>query len=111
MWKIIISNLFYLLVLIIPVAAQNINPYQRDTAKVMQLITQAERYRFTKPDSCLPIAHKALELAQSLKFREGEGLAHLTFGEYHRVSGNFPESLEHLVLVHCELAGKLIMMQ
>ncbi len=96
MWKIVISNLFYLLVLIIPVAAQNINPYPRDTAKVMQLITQAERYRFTKPDSCLPVAQKALELAQSLRFRKGEGLAHLTFGEYHRVSGNFPESLEHL---------------
>ncbi len=96
MWKIVISTLVYLLVLIIPAVAQNSNTDQRDTAKVRQLIGQAEMYRFTKPDSCLPVAQKALELAQSLKYRKGEGLAHLTFGEYHRVSGNFPESLEHL---------------
>ena len=95
-----ISNLFYLLALTIPVAAQNTTAYQQDTAKVMQLIYQADRYRFTKPDSCLPVAHKALELAQSLKFRKGEANAHLTFGEYHRVTGNFPEALQHLFTAH-----------
>ncbi|MDZ4793512.1 MAG: ATP-binding protein [Bacteroidota bacterium] len=95
MYKITISNLFFQFVLITTVAAQNLNAYQKDTAKVMQLKAQADRYRFTNPDSCLPVAQKALQLAQSLKFKKGEGEVHLTLGEYHRASGNFPEALQH----------------
>ena len=76
--------------------AQTPNSYDRDTAKVMQLYMKAEHYRFTNPDSSWPVATKALELARSINFRKGEGYAHLSLGEYHRVSGNFPEALEHL---------------
>ncbi len=94
--KIIISALTFILTACMPVSAQNTNSYQSDTSKVIQLINLAERYRFTKPDSCLPVAQKALQLARSLKFRKGEGKVHLTFGEYHRVSGNFPEALDNL---------------
>jgi signal transduction histidine kinase len=83
-------------VLPVPGNAQKTTIHPEDSAKVMQLIQQADRYRFAKPDSFLPVARKALELAQTLKFRKGEAQAHLTFGEYHRVSGNFPEALQHL---------------
>jgi two-component system, NtrC family, sensor kinase len=95
MWKVIVLNLFCFFAFVVIIDAQNTNAYQRDTAKVMELIRQADRYRFIKPDSCLPVAQEALELARSARFRKGEGQAHLTFGEYHRVSGDFPESLEH----------------
>ncbi|MES2881283.1 MAG: tetratricopeptide repeat protein, partial [Bacteroidota bacterium] len=91
-----ILNLVCLLVCTVQAVAQNTTAYQHDTAKVMQWIAQAQRYRFTKPDSFLPVANKALHLAQSLKFSKGEGNALMAIGEFHRVSGNFPEALQYL---------------
>ena len=95
-WKKTILNLFCLVGLILCAEAQNTQSYQKDTAKVMRLIQQAQMARFTNPGSFLPVAKEALQLAQSIKFREGEAEARLIFGEFHRVSGNFPEALQHL---------------
>ena len=64
----------------------------------MKLIGTAQHYRFFKPDSCVPFAEKALELSRLINFKEGEVAAYITLGEYHRVSGNYPESLENLFM-------------
>jgi len=93
--KITMSVFLYLLFVIRPALAQNTNSYQDDTSRVMRLIETAQRYRFFKPDSSVPFAKKALELSNLINFKKGEVAAYTTLGEYHRVSGNYPESLEN----------------
>ncbi|HET9747451.1 MAG TPA: tetratricopeptide repeat protein, partial [Chitinophagaceae bacterium] len=94
--RITISIFFNMLFVLGPASAQNTGSYQNDTAKVVELIAIAQRYRFFKPDSCVPFAEKALEISRSINYKSGEVAAYITLGEYHRVSGNYPESLEHL---------------
>jgi len=94
--KIIISIFTYLFITVEFTEAQTTNSYQRDTARVMRLIEKAEDYRFFKPDSSVIYAHEALQLSQSINFKKGQVEAYSTLGEYHRVSGNYPESLENL---------------
>jgi two-component system NtrC family sensor kinase len=79
-----------------PLTAQNSNTYNDDTAKVRKLIETAQRLRFFKPDSSVVYADKALQLSQLVGFKKGIIAAHNTLGEYHRVSGNYPKSLENL---------------
>ncbi|HET6766773.1 MAG TPA: tetratricopeptide repeat protein, partial [Chitinophagaceae bacterium] len=94
--KIAISIFFYLVFAIGPAAAQNISSYHEDTARVWRLIDTAQRYRFFKPDSSVVYAQEALKLSHMTGFKKGEAAAYFTLGEYHRVSGNYPESLENL---------------
>ncbi len=94
--RITVSSIFYLLFVINPVAAQSSKSYQQDTAKVIQLVEQAQQLRFFKPDSSVLVAEKALQLSNLINFKKGKAAAHITLGEYHRVSGNYPESLENL---------------
>ena len=89
---------FYFLFVTQTATAQNTNTYKNDTATVKKLIGTAQRYRFFKPDSSVVFAEKALQLSRSINFRKGEIAAHNTLGEYHRVSGNYPESLENLFM-------------
>ena len=96
--RVTISIFFYLFFVIESATAQITGSYQNDTARVMRLIDTAQRYRFFKPDSCVPFAEKALELSRLINFKKGEAGASITLGEYHRVSGNYPESLEHLFM-------------
>ncbi len=79
-------------------AAQSSKSYQDDTAKVIKLIETANRLRFFKPDSSVPFAKEALQLSHSINFKKGEIAAYNVLGEYHRVSGNYPESLENLFM-------------
>jgi two-component system NtrC family sensor kinase len=94
--RLTIAVYLYLLFVPAPVAAQNGKSYRDDTARVMQLIDTAQRYRFFKPDSCVPFAAEALRLSTAINFKQGQIAAYIVLGEYHRVSGNFPESLENL---------------
>ena len=96
--KITITTIFYLLFVIEPTAAQSSKSYHDDTANVIKLISTAQRLRFFKPDSSVVFAEKALQLSRSINFKKGEIAAHNTLGEYHRVSGNYPESLENLFM-------------
>jgi len=96
--RITISIIFYLLFEISPVVAQSSKSYLEDTAKVMRLIDTAQRLRFFKPDSSVVFAEKALQLSNLINFKKGTIAAHNTLGEYHRVSGNYPESLENLFM-------------
>jgi two-component system NtrC family sensor kinase len=79
-----------------PVVAQDRQSYDEDTARVMKLISTAQRYRFFKPDSSVPFATEALRFSESINFPKGKIAAYIVLGEYHRVSGNYPESLENL---------------
>ena len=92
----IISTFLYSLFAVVPVAAQNTNSFQADTARIMKLIDTSERFRFFKPDSVVPYAEKALQLSRSINFKMGELEAYTSLGEHHRVSGNYPEALENL---------------
>ncbi len=94
--RITISVFFYLLFLIGPSAAQSTGSYQNDTATVKKLIEKAQHNRFFNPDSSVAYAHEALKLSQLINFKKGEVAAYFTIAEYHRVSGNYPESLENL---------------
>ena len=93
--RVTISIFFYLLFVGYAVA-QSAGSYKDDTARVKRLIEAAERYRFFKPDSSLPLAQKALALSLLINFEQGKIAAYETLAEYHRVSGNYPESLENL---------------
>jgi len=93
--RIIVSIFFYIFFAIGWAEAQSPGSYQRDTARVMRLIETAQRYRFFKPDSSVVYAAEALQLSQLISFKKGEVEAYSTFGEYHRVSGNYPEALEN----------------
>ena len=97
-FRVVISIFFYLLFAICPTAAQSSKSYSDDTAKVIKLIATAQRLRFFKPDSSILYAEKALQLSQLINFKKGTIAAHNTLGEYHRVSGNYPESLENLFM-------------
>ena len=96
--RIMISIIFYLLFAIWPVTAQSSKSYQDDTAKVIRLIDTAQLLRFFKPDSSVVFAEKALQLSNLINFKKGAIAAHNTLGEYHRVSGNYPEALENLFM-------------
>jgi two-component system NtrC family sensor kinase len=61
------------------------------------MIDMADRYRFYKPDSSRILGEKVLEEARRMKFVKGESNALLTLGEYHRISGNYPEALQNLL--------------
>ena len=71
-FKITISIILYLLFVVGPAAAQRPSSYQDDTARVMRLIEAAQRYRFFKPDSSLPLAQKALALSHLINFKQGK---------------------------------------
>ena len=96
--KVAISIFLYLLFKNCPTAAQSNESYSDDTAKVIKLIATAQRLRFFKPDSSVLYAEKALQLSDLINFKRGTIAAHNTLGEYHRVSGNYPESLENLFM-------------
>ena len=96
--RIYISVIFYLLFVINPISAQSSKSYRDDTAKVRELIETAQRLRFFKPDSSVLFAENALQLSHLINYKQGAIAAHNTLGEYHRVSGNYPESLEHLFM-------------
>ncbi len=94
--RITISIIFYLLFPLGYVEAQSTALYKGDTARVMKLIETAQRYRFFKPDSSVIYANEALQTSRSINYKKGEAAAYSTLGEYHRVSGNYPEALENL---------------
>jgi two-component system NtrC family sensor kinase len=94
--RITISVFFYLLFVTGPSAAQSTGSYQKDTARVIKLIETAQRNRFFKPDSSVSYAEEALKLSHLINFKKGEVAAYYTIGEYHRVSGNYPQALENL---------------
>ena len=94
--RITISIIFCLIFPIGFAEAQSAGSYQGDTARVMRLIETAQRYRFFKPDSSVIYASEALQISRSINFKKGEISAYSALGEYHRVSGNYPEALENL---------------
>src|SRR5688572_7700751 len=93
--QIIISGFLYLFFVIRPAMAQSTISFDDDTARIRKLIDTANRYRFFKPDSCVQFAEKALQLSRLINFKKGEVEAHTSLGEFHRISGNYPESLEN----------------
>ena len=93
---IFIPCFFYLLFTNSILNAQGSGSFGRDTAKVLMLVEKADMFRFSRPDSCLPLASEALNLARFIGYKKGEALALTSIGEFYRVSGSIPEALEHL---------------
>ncbi|MEP7374758.1 MAG: ATP-binding protein [Chitinophagaceae bacterium] len=65
-----------------------------DTNRVKLLLQRAETYYFSKPDTCLVFAEKALDLARELNFTRGQVSALNTAGEALRFLGNYPQALK-----------------
>jgi len=69
-----------------------VNPI--DSNQVNLLIEVADRYYFTKPDSCLVLVQQALVMAREINHMRGELRALNLAGEAHRVVGDYPQALE-----------------
>ena len=65
-----------------------------DTNQVNQLLDQANSYYFTKPDSCLFLSSKAIELSRQLKFSKGEVAGLNMAGEALHFLSDIPQCLE-----------------
>ena len=66
----------------------------QDTNRVKLLLDIAETYFFSKPDTCLLFAEKALNLARDLSFIDGQVFALNTAGEALRFLGDYPRALK-----------------
>ncbi len=51
------------------------NTAQHDTTKIMALTSIAHEYRNIKPDTCISIAEKALQISEKIEFERGKGWA------------------------------------
>lgn len=72
-----------------------LNTSRADTENVNTLNRLGwEYYMVSEPDSALHYARAALQLAQQIRFRAGEGKAHNTLGAAYNFLGNFPKALE-----------------
>ncbi len=74
---------------------QNDGYSMADTSRIMDLLTTANIYNFSKADSGLVLSEKALDIAKKLHFRKGEALALHAIGEAYTILGDFPRSLKN----------------
>ena len=70
------------------------SPNERDTAGMIKLVDYASRLRFQKPDSFPKFADSLLTLARKTGYNKATAELLNTIGEFHRVSGHYPEALE-----------------
>lgn len=85
---------FYLPVRAQEINHQTVNNSKLDTNQVIHLLDLANSYYFSKPDSCVILAKRAIALSQKIKFKEGELAGLSTAGEALRFLGEFPQALE-----------------
>ena len=74
---------------------QELSKTNDDTAKVYIMADISEVYGFLNTDSCLYYAEKGLNLAQNLKYMEGELRMLYCFGTYNITKGDLPEALKY----------------
>jgi signal transduction histidine kinase len=67
---------------------------KEDTNKVNLYQKIAQPYVYVDPDTALPYAFRALELARKLGFKKGEIRALIIMGEAFAIKGNYPKALE-----------------
>ena len=65
-----------------------------DTTRASLMANLAEAYRWSKPDSAMQYAQRALDLSRQEKFSRGETAALLSFSVLQRELGNLPLALD-----------------
>lgn len=65
-----------------------------DTATVLQLLKTANTYNFSRADTGLKLAQRALDIARKINFRKGEARALHICGEAYNMLGDYPRSLQ-----------------
>lgn len=69
--------------------------YQTDTNQIMTLVRACNDYRVNNPDTSILLGEKALELAQKIRFTEGEAWALLRLSAAYRQHKDFKKSLQN----------------
>ena len=74
---------------------QDIDNGLADTNTVRGLLKTANFYNFSKADTGLAIAERALDMARKLHYKEGEAQALHTCGEAYNMLGDYPRSIKY----------------
>ena len=69
------------------------NTAKHDTSRIMTLTSIAFEYRNSKPDTCISIAEKALQMSEKIGFEKGKAWAWHRIGLGKMSKGKFPEAL------------------
>lgn len=66
-----------------------------DTIRLLAMAELAVEYRNIKPDSCLYLAQKALEIARKIKYPRGQGRSYQVIGIYYYIKGDYEKALQN----------------
>ncbi len=66
-----------------------------DTVKILVLNRIAFAYMSSKPDTCITLAEKALQMSEKINFEKGKGTAYTMIGIGNEIKGNYLLALEY----------------
>jgi|GEM_PF-585086 len=69
------------------------NTSKDDTIRILALGSIAQEYRNSKPDTCMTLSQKVLEMSEAINFVEGRGYAYMGIGTANLVKYKYPDAL------------------